>query len=41
MKRRPGEVRDAIVAVLGARPQGASVSEIARGVVGHIGDVPA
>lgn len=40
MKRRPGEVRDAIVAVLGARPQGASVSEIARGVAGHIGNVP-
>lgn len=41
MKRRPGEVRDAIVAVLGARPKGASVFEISRGVTEQIGSVPA
>lgn len=36
-KRRPGEVRDAILAVLGSRPEGASVSEIESGVLGVIG----
>lgn len=41
MKRRPGEVRDAIVSVLGLRPRGASVSEIRNEVVSLIGDVPA
>ncbi|MBI3372533.1 MAG: site-specific DNA-methyltransferase [Betaproteobacteria bacterium] len=41
MKRRPGEVRDAIVSVLESRPRGASVSEIRSEVVSLIGDVPA
>lgn len=41
MRRRPGEVRDAIVSALVARPRGASVSEIADHVAGLIGDVPA
>ena len=41
MRRRPGEVRDAIVQVLAARQQGASVSEIAAEVEQLIGDVPA
>lgn len=41
MRRRPGEVRDAIVQVLEARQQGASVSEIAAEVEQLIGDVPA
>jgi DNA modification methylase len=39
-KRRPGEVRDAIVAVLSACPKGASVNEIERGVTERIGKVP-
>ena len=41
MKRRPGEVRDAIVSMLGGRPRGASVAEIANGVKTRLGDVPA
>jgi DNA modification methylase len=41
MRKRPGEVRDAIVRVLGGRPQGASVYEITQHVVSLIGDVPA
>lgn len=41
MKRRPGQVRDAIVSVLGSRPSGASVSEIRSEVASLIGDVPA
>lgn len=36
-RRRPGEVRDAIVAVLSNKPRGASVLEIAEGVRGLIG----
>lgn len=40
MKRRPGEVRDAIVSVLGARPSGANVAEIAQAVAHRIGSVP-
>lgn len=41
MRRRPGEIRDAIVEVLQALPRGASVQEITGGVVELIGDVPA
>lgn len=40
MRRRPGEVRDAIVQVLSERAGAASVKEIADGVTGLIGDVP-
>ncbi len=40
MRRRPGEVRDAIVRVLSERAGAASVKEIADGVTGLIGDVP-
>lgn len=40
-KRRPGEVRDAIVSVLKSRPHGASVTEITQQVAMLIGDVPA
>jgi DNA modification methylase len=40
MRRRPGEVRDAIVQVLSERAGAASVREIADGVTGLIGDVP-
>ena len=40
MRRRPGEVRDAIVQVLGERAGVASVKEIAQGVMSLIGDVP-
>lgn len=40
MRRRPGEVRDAIVQVLEARSAGASVQQITNGVVDLIGDVP-
>lgn len=39
MRRRPGEVRDAIIQVLEERPAGGSVSEIATGVSELIGDV--
>jgi site-specific DNA-methyltransferase (adenine-specific) len=41
MRKRPGEVRDAIVHILSARPEGASVSEITRHVTGLLGEVPA
>ena len=37
MRKRPGEVRDAIVSVLTARPGGASVAEIIVGVESLIG----
>jgi DNA modification methylase len=40
MRRRPGEVRDAIVQVLNERAGAASVKEIADGVMGLIGEVP-
>src|ERR1019366_10108411 len=40
-RKRPGEVRDAIVRVLEARPRGASVAEITQQVTALIGDVPA
>lgn len=40
-RKRPGEVRDAIVRVLEARPRGASVSEITQQVTTMIGTVPA
>lgn len=36
-KKRPGEVRDAIVKVLSANPTGASVAEIERGVEAMLG----
>ncbi len=36
-KRRPGEVRDAIISVLAARPDGASTSEIEKDVKAMIG----
>lgn len=39
-RRRPGQVRDAIVSVLSAKPHGASVSEIEDGVRGLIGEAP-
>jgi site-specific DNA-methyltransferase (adenine-specific) len=41
MRRRPGEVRDAIVRVLDAKASVASVQEITDGVVELIGHVPA
>jgi len=41
MRRRPGEVRDAIVRVLEDHPQGASVQEITSEVERRIGEVPA
>lgn len=40
MRRRPGEVRDAIVEVLEGRQSGATVQQITSGVVELIGDVP-
>jgi DNA modification methylase len=40
MRKRPGEVRDAIVEVLQTRPYGASVSEITDQVTALIGPVP-
>ena len=39
-KKRPGEVRDAIVNYLQARPAGASVREIESGVRNRLGEVP-
>ncbi len=39
-RRRPGEVRDAVVKVLETKPGGASVAEIVAGVHDVIGDVP-
>ncbi len=41
MRRRPGEVRDAIVQVLEGQPAAASVQRITEGVVQLIGEVPA
>ena len=41
MRRRPGEVRDAIVRVLEGRPEAASVHEISSEVTALIGEVPA
>src|SRR5689334_11028672 len=41
MRKRPGEVRDAIVRVLEAHPQGASVYQITNQVTALIGSVPA
>ena len=40
MRKRPGEVRDAIVSALKARPRGASVAEITQHVTTLIGAVP-
>ncbi|MFN8985634.1 MAG: site-specific DNA-methyltransferase, partial [Burkholderiales bacterium] len=40
MKRRPGEVRDAILQVLSNRPNGASIGEIEGGVSALIGAAP-
>jgi site-specific DNA-methyltransferase (adenine-specific) len=40
MKRRPGEVRDAIVSVLAATAGPASVDEIQAGVIARIGSTP-
>lgn len=40
MRKRPGEVRDAIVSVLKTRPQGANVADITRQVTALIGEVP-
>lgn len=39
MRRRPGEVRDAIIQILEERPDGSSLKEIANGVSELIGDV--
>lgn len=39
-RKRPGEVRDAIVRVLESRPGGATVAEITEQVAGLIGEVP-
>ena len=41
VRRRPGQVRDAIVEVLEGRQRGASINEITSEVIGLIGDVPA
>lgn len=41
MRRRPGEIRDAIVEVLEGRQRGASVNEITSEVIDLIGEVPA
>jgi DNA modification methylase len=41
VRKRPGEVRDAIVSVLTARPYGASVADITEQVTALIGEVPA
>lgn len=40
-KRRPGEVRDAIIEVLMAQQGGATAQDIREGVAARIGDVPA
>jgi site-specific DNA-methyltransferase (adenine-specific) len=39
-RKRPGQVRDAILSVLEAKPAGASIAEITRDVSGLIGQVP-
>ena len=41
LRRRPGEVADAIIKVLQRKPDGASTREIRADVVRQIGDVPA
>jgi site-specific DNA-methyltransferase (adenine-specific) len=41
MRRKPGEVRDAIVQTLEERPSGATLQEITSNVIELIGDVPA
>lgn len=41
MRKRPGQVRDAIVQVLETQPLGASVRDITDGVASLIGEVPA
>ena len=41
MRKRPGEVRDAIVKVLETKPRGATVAEITSHVTALIGPVPA
>jgi site-specific DNA-methyltransferase (adenine-specific) len=41
MRRRPGQVRDAIVRALEKRTNGASVHQITSDVIDQIGDVPA
>lgn len=38
-KRRPGEIRDAIVSVLAGRPDGSSLAELVNGVRQLIGDI--
>lgn len=38
-KRRPGEIRDSILAVLASRPQGATPSEIEQAVKAVMGDI--
>jgi DNA modification methylase len=40
-KRRPGEVRDAIIEVLMAEPEGATAANVRAAVAARIGDVPA
>jgi len=40
-RRRPGEVRDAIISVLESRPRGATITEITQQVETLIGGVPA
>lgn len=40
-KKQPGQVRDAIVRALAARPKGASISEIQQGVTTALGPTPA
>jgi DNA modification methylase len=37
-RRRPGEIRDAIMTILSSKPRGASILEIEEGVRGLIGD---
>lgn len=39
VRRRPGEIRDAIVQVLSGRPMGASVAEITNGVGDLLGEI--
>ena len=41
MRKKPGQVRDAILNVLHGRPEGATVTEIANGVQGIVGNVAA
>jgi site-specific DNA-methyltransferase (adenine-specific) len=41
LRKRPGEVRDAILGVLESQPQGASIATIAEQVSALIGEVPA